>query len=911
MQVAQHTDDIRAAHRDAQTRRQRVDDRVPAFLFPYALLRRATVPSARFLRLRHNDTLRAIDEYLDLVENCRTEGPSACGALERVIGLRAPGSDARNRLIALRRDIYNDRLPHSPFAIVLSHGAFAELPAGELGTVTDWLARRTRREHILANAREYMARELACGRRQLRKLFLKREFRIGLATASPSLSHELDIYLNAPEKDAHLSRQVERSLVRYYSRCAMKLSPFSTFLRTSLLRIAETPEARERIRTRRILKLNRAFLGQLTQQIALHEDFRDFVPLRLSPAIALTKNLTYLLRREYNDVAPGRFRIPRETIGVLPSSAVLCWILDHLFIPECGLTKTELVSTLAQQLGHIDRVETYVEKLLQLGVLIPRYDTQMDYILALNGSTCPAVHDLKEGLVQLRSCEIALTGPDQAQRERIMTEAEGAACGTFTAIGKEKNANWKGLLFLEDYIDRGVQSIALPPAFTRPLRDLHNFLARCAILLDDSLFYERNLGALLSTHFRNRRVPLLEFAHWCGDSLLNRTLRSTGETLNGLNPLRLPELEALSHLRMGITEVISSCSTAPELDLRSIAAQADWMRRFCSLGVRHKRSALRFVSCYCQPLAEANGQVSLFVSSLVRGPARPLLRFLGSSGNGDARMMLHRLRDWISEQSPDAEVCEVADCFDFNVNLHPRVTRKLIDYSGHIAASQDGLIRLGDLFVSAGPGGHTHLSIQGSPKEIIPADLGMMADLFQPFVYRLLVILGGAPELSPFLFNPYWWRCESSPSAEVEHFPRLRFGNCILRRRAWSIPRKLLPLRQQNEDDLLYFARVRAWQRSIGLPDRVFCREADARKWMRKLRQRSDRKNWLKHKPEFIHFGNFFLLLVFEKLVAGAERLYIEEMLPDQHSWQFWNMRRPSEFVIDLRCETETEACFE
>lgn len=874
---------------------------VPSVMLPYALFRRTSVPSLRWQNLIFDRTLKLIDEYLAIREWLTRNAGDLCLVLERAIGA-LPAGEVRSALIGLKRDIYNDRLPKTEFPAQALEQPTDVLAATDAAQLRTWFEFRSRQEPLLALAGEMLASELTSSRMLLRKMLRNRAFRRGLATASASLSHELDSYLNRECDEIHRLRQVERSLVRYYSRCAMKLSPFSAFLRTSLLRIGGTESKRAEAHTHHSLSLNRAFTGQLAEQIAWHNEFAAYIPVYANSAMTPANDHLYLLRREYEDAEPGRFRIPRESVAVLPQNELLKWVLEYLRTTAQPVTRRQVVAAIEERLGPSDKVTAYVGQLIQLGVLVPasRCAESLDYVLSLLAPIdSPAAQSVKTCVAEVRSHERELNTADAESSARIIARSEEIAGDTFAALGRKSAGKWEGMLFFEDCIDEPQQGLPFPAEFSHPLNDLETLIGYCATFLDDNFFHRKTLSELLRQQFHGGPAPLLQFVQFCGDFMFKQPAPGADKHSSSLNPLELPELDALLKLRAEVTQVISNTSSTPEVDLLLVANEADWLARFRKLGVTHKCNGMSFVSCYCQPVADANG-ISLLVNSLHRGPGRPLLRFLANFQDQNRRdNILTELRDWMYEKSERAEICELAATFDFNVNLHPHFTRTSINYSGKYQPGFNSLT-LGELMASLDSDGHIRLTCGDLEREIIPADFGMMADLFQPFAYRLLVMLGGAPAFSPFLFNPYWWPRPPSENSGVVHFPRLRFGRCIVRRRAWAIPKEQLPIRQRNESDVFYFSRVRAWQKTLGLPEQVFVREAEAQKWITGVQQKPGRKQWLKHKPEYVHFGNFFLLQVFEKLVADVERLYVEEMLPGPESWQHWGMSRPMEFVVDL-----------
>jgi len=257
-------------------------------IMPYAVMRRAGVSPVTFQKLIFNRTLAIIDHYLDLEAFCKGRSSALITALERIIGTTQP-PEARRELIQLRRDIFNDRLPKHDLTAVARDRMAQALSLPEHEALVRWLKYRQEREELLREGERAFLGELSTKRALFKKLFRNLEFRKGLALGSQTLSYELEQYLKIPE-DGTMPRlqRTERALIRYYSRCAFKLSPFSSFTRTALIRIPENAEKElgivgfPRYRIQRRTTVNRALIGDLAHCISRHPKLGGYVPLFVS-----------------------------------------------------------------------------------------------------------------------------------------------------------------------------------------------------------------------------------------------------------------------------------------------------------------------------------------------------------------------------------------------------------------------------------------------------------------------------------------------------------------------------------------------------------------------------------------------------------------------------------------------------
>ncbi len=98
----------------------------------------------------------------------------------------------------------------------------------------------------------------------------------------------------------------------------------------------------------------------------------------------------------------------------------------------------------------------------------------------------------------------------------------------------------------------------------------------------------------------------------------------------------------------------------------------------------------------------------------------------------------------------------------------------------------------------------------------------------------------------------------------------------ILRRRTWWVEPNALPFLRNQEDEMVYFERVRAWKTELNLPNPVFITLSD-RNEVATPQSRDD------YKPQYIDFESPLFVNLFGRLLKRVVlQLKIEEMLPDE-----------------------------
>ncbi|MCX4745737.1 lantibiotic dehydratase family protein [Kitasatospora sp. NBC_01287] len=166
----------------------------------------------------------------------------------------------RRELLALRRQVFNNRLPTD---VAAARALAAGLDSATGALLTEWLDARQRLARLDARGEPTLTAELAATRAALQKLAERDELRLGLLLASPALADRLGDDRpnggrpngdrpngnrpsgNRPSDPAapldKRARKLERSLLSYLYRTACKTSPFSTFTPVALGHFTAAP----------------------------------------------------------------------------------------------------------------------------------------------------------------------------------------------------------------------------------------------------------------------------------------------------------------------------------------------------------------------------------------------------------------------------------------------------------------------------------------------------------------------------------------------------------------------------------------------------------------------------------------------------------------------------------------------
>ncbi len=283
----------------------------------------------------------------------------------------------RRRVLALRRAVFNGRLPQDPGAVT----ALAARTGGLTGELLErWLAARQELAALSAEGGPLVDRGLAAARGELRRIAGEDRLRLGLALASPTLDGQLDAFIAdgaagraaVPDKR---TRKKERSLLSYLYRTACKTSPFSTFTAVGLGRFRDGGEEAGTLLGEgweSHPRLNVVALARIAELIAADPVRRGDLPVVLSAGWELDEDRLRYVRRSVtagDDSAAVSFDAAHDRLFFLRRSGALERMLG-LFADGARPRYAELAAWLAAETGaSAEEAARYPAALLELGTL--------------------------------------------------------------------------------------------------------------------------------------------------------------------------------------------------------------------------------------------------------------------------------------------------------------------------------------------------------------------------------------------------------------------------------------------------------------------------------------------------------------------------------------------------------------
>ncbi|HLP61986.1 MAG TPA: lantibiotic dehydratase, partial [Candidatus Deferrimicrobium sp.] len=209
-------------------------------LFPHAMIRISGGPFEKLESLDIIDAIQIIDAVIDHKKKLVPLKQTISDELYQIIS-RQPDPSLQNLMVKVRRDIFNERdITADKITKITPH-----LPI-PLGTqIENYRRLKEEINRLWEEGEALFCKEVTAVREKLKRRVASDEnFRKGLLLGSQSLYKRVPGYI-AQTPSARMKKkdaQVERGIVRYFSRMHGKTSPFSTFTNLAIGKITSNPQ---------------------------------------------------------------------------------------------------------------------------------------------------------------------------------------------------------------------------------------------------------------------------------------------------------------------------------------------------------------------------------------------------------------------------------------------------------------------------------------------------------------------------------------------------------------------------------------------------------------------------------------------------------------------------------------------
>lgn len=658
----------------------------------------------------------------------------------------------RNKLITLKRELYNLK----PQSAERLDAALAGADAGTAEAVRAFNADVQRVRGLEDEVRAAHDEGAARARGQFREQITDADFRKGLMVSSRSLYGHLGRYAAAAGSGELSGRdeKTERGLLRYFTRMAMKATPFATFCAIIPGTFVDGDAAVEgetrfsgdpRVK-RSFVRINKFLYGLLFDHLKTRPAFRHALAVERNPTLRTEgERLVFLTSIE-----------GREVFQRLGDNEVLQLIASR-FADGGAPTLGELIRALSSD-PEIDatpeEAEAYLDKLIEIGFLrfhtgIREQDADWDlpFRALLDGIDDEHASRASTLLARLRERVEAYTDAGVQARADIIEQIHADIEEALDAMEVTARLR-KDMPFYEDATSAASAEISLTPGVRRAFGAFEEWVratSRLAWPRPDLAtmrhFFETYYGSA-------EGVPLLKFyedfyrEHF--KAHVEKEAKQRGgagkDELDGYdvgNPFGLQSIKDLGAARMRLTEAVRKRWDA-DRGAESFDVSAGEVEEALA-GVETLSGVPRSMGAFGLMIpAEGEGADPTFLlhgSSYTAGYGKYFSRFLYMLPD-DVQEDVRRANAALTGELL-AEICGDAQ---FNANLHPPLMRWEISYPTGESGNTDQQLRSSEILVFPDPEDPQSLALVHGPTggRVIPVDLGFLNPRMRPPLYQLL-----------------------------------------------------------------------------------------------------------------------------------------------------------------------------
>ena len=806
---------------------------------PHFIARLSTVTADTVRDLCRNDLLTELANIWSLEATIHRHRDTASERLAVAIG-GVEDRVARRMLIELRRDLYNGRRIKAD-----------ALAAGEERISAD--ARCVIAEHsslraaLTAAATQFECEyrnALANERARLREYVLHADFQKAVLLSSPSLYANIPRYREAVYSARVKSREerIERGLMRYFTRAAMKATPFGRFCAVlpGLLEISRGADNARSVAIHGDLTARRGFVCLSKAVYAvLWPHLKEVSAVRNSLIVRVNPTL----RRDGESLDFLAVHGNKETFRRVEDTPAISTAIDIVsrddYLKYGALTKA---LSAAGANGSLSLTTTFADELVKLGLLqletvvpenVPDWDSHLVAFLETISDVVAdsAAHMLRDVRRLAKAYESAPSevrstiGPAISERLRMGCESLGLDAKRLTqqpifedvtARAKVRircNAAAGVLADLKEFLClvRPVAYFRQEIATMRRFFDIHYGTATTAVAL--LRFYEDYARA----HFKELLAARL--GH-----------RAPGRVRNDkdlVNPYALHHVEALRAAQRRLACAVGAAWAADTRDSEEVRlTRGDLLGALAGVDASCNDSCsvavfVQFCGSAAAPRLVVNG------AQCVTGYGKLYSRFLYML----SRQFRSRVREGNRNLAMGVFLAEIGGDANFNANMHEPLLPAKILYPGTEYTDGTGL-SCAELDVVRAEADEWALWLIHRPtgRRVIPVDLGFLTPVARPALYQLLLrftppsIFGIGTREVPAGTIPSF-SGNASGDARVIHIPRVVYkANVILARRRWLLSDGCFPSQALGETDAQYFVRVNRWRTTVGIPSEVYAR---------------------------------------------------------------------------------------
>lgn len=757
----------------------------------------------------------------------------------------------RNKLISIRRDIFNEK----KWLKIEDYDLLGEEISNCIKQLEDKLDRK------LTFAKE-LKESFYSEKKIIRKLFIdylqNDDFQKGLLLSSMSLYSLQNNYLNREKTEENRKNdQIERGLLRYFTRASMKATPFGTFCaiipgklngsyNNSVLTFTDNP-----FRKKSLLLVNKDIYGIISNYIRKEPEIRKKLFVELNKTIDRKETIYYFLTE-----IDGREVFQRLTINPVLE------LLDTLFESNPIIIYDELINTLLDNdelEASKEEIEAYVDKLIEIGYIrykigIPeqKVDWSSPLVEILKRTGINKAEFICNTIQELLNITNKYKGNNVGERFQNLEDMNNLLNAAFKELSISNTVRSNLPLYEDSTADSFVNiDVEKVDSIKNSLYSL--------VQITNKLAYPRTELANMRHFFDNyykdssAEINLLQFYEDYYREHFKAHLEKQQKVQYQKNAEELKDYNISNPFGLNLIKEIHNAGR----NISSLVVKK-WLDNPNATEMNITIDELKTATECVEDLTHNNFSVSLFVQLIPQSKYEKQNRLILTSGHYLAGFGKYfsrflylfdsKVLDGIYKSNNDinGEVfAEISGDANFNANLHPPLLKYEISYPTTEVGLAEVPLKCTDIIVEKDMIDSNKLRLKHKKQNtyVVPIDLGFLNPMMRPPLFQLLAKFSPPcnfsmqlPEM-PIQISNDGKRSEINRQEDesnqtkreqkesMVYRPRILFDDrIVLSRRCWFVSKTLLPQMNVDETDFEYFVRVNKWRAENNIPDEVYVR---------------------------------------------------------------------------------------
>ncbi|VTS16973.1 hypothetical protein [Streptococcus pseudoporcinus] len=594
-----------------------------------------------------------------------------------------------------------------------------------------------------------------------------------------SLNYEnfqtMENFFNNESFDLKKSYRMARTLKNYRNRMKYKPSPFSTFVKSQIIKDThQTVSLDKTVDFPPSIYLNEQVIFAV--YLCLLNNFKliDKNYIRINPT--LCDNDTYYSILVTNQtLSPLSKYFFSERVIKLKKSSKLQEILSY--INSGNVSLSDIIENFTQQIktefNDINEIISNIIYLSSIGVLVRNFNiSQLDFNSLEKLKEIYKSGQYSSGIVEIfleevisMLCELKNNDyrwdKDAFLKKQLLDKVKIFLDEYMPTV--DLDINFKNII-LKNNISPEIESRKIT---CDSLRESIFYVEKIFRLFDDNIISKILLRNIFLKEFRNKeKVSLMEF--------YNKYQYVKRNNMQDIYLKDDRDLKLIKQLRIKFLKQIKKHKKIPVVNI-SKKFISELIAEFPIILLKKKNYSVYF----------QKEKDFIIINSIAPGNLRHFSRYIDSLNNSNQREFQRAAKYYFKKRSDNAEIVDIGTTLALNINKHKPLTESLIGYPGSFVTNMK---HLSDIHIKYSEEFNNILVVDDSEKELEISPMGFQFHRTAPDLYSFLTLLSNSNGVELSIWDRYLMYFKSENSS---HFPRIIVDNkIVIERETWKISSK-------------------------------------------------------------------------------------------------------------------------